>query len=303
MKRHDGKASSYVRSIFGAIIPRYDLANTRCASLRGQRNAQVAELARVFASGDEKVSYARGMFGAIAPRYDLTNTVISAGLHRQWKHQVAALARVLPGDQAVDICCGTGDLMILMALRVGAQGRVVGIDFSEEMLRVARRKMTAAGVASSCRLVVGNAEALAFPDETFNAATIGFGIRNTVHPEAVLGEVLRVLRPGGRLIVLEFGHPRSLLIRRLYDLYSFTLMPWLGRLISRHRDGYLYLPTSIRSWPDQQALATLMAQAGFAPVAYHDLLAGIAAVHMGVRPLDCRSSQSAHGPSLLTPFA
>jgi demethylmenaquinone methyltransferase/2-methoxy-6-polyprenyl-1,4-benzoquinol methylase len=245
----------------------------------------VAALARVFASENEKVSYARGMFGAIAPRYDLTNTVISAGLHRRWKGHAVALARVFPGDRAVDICCGTGDLMLLLAGRVGPQGRVVGIDFSEEMLRVARHKATAARLGSSCRLVVGDAEALALRHETFDAATVGFGIRNTVHPEAVLREILRVLRPGGRLVVLEFGHPRSQLIRRLYDLYSFTLMPWLGRLISRHGDGYLYLPTSIRLWPDQQSLAALMAHAGFVSVESRNLLAGIAAIHVGVRPL------------------
>jgi demethylmenaquinone methyltransferase / 2-methoxy-6-polyprenyl-1,4-benzoquinol methylase len=253
----------------------------------------VDELARVFASGDEKVNYVRGMFAAIAPRYDLTNTVISAGLHRRWKHEAAALARVFPGDRAVDVCCGTGDLMLLLARRVGPRGLVVGIDLSEEMLRVARHKTAAAGLGSSCRLVVGNAEALALPDERFDAATIGFGIRNTVHPEAVLREILRVLRPGGRLVVLEFGRPRGRLIRRLYDLYSFTLMPWLGRLISRHGDGYLYLPTSIRSWPDQQTFATLMAQAGFAPVEYRNLLAGVAALHVGVRPSEAIAARAA----------
>jgi demethylmenaquinone methyltransferase/2-methoxy-6-polyprenyl-1,4-benzoquinol methylase len=253
--------------------------------LRRRWKGQVAALARVFASEDEKASYARRMFGAIAPRYDLTNTVISAGLHRRWQRHAAALARVFPGDRAVDICCGTGDLMLLLARRVGPQGCVVGIDFSEEMLRVARHKMTAAGLGPSCRLVVGDAQALALRDETFDAATVGFGIRNTVHPAAVLREILRVLRPGGRLAVLEFGHPRSRPIRRLYDLYSFTLMPWLGRLISRHCDGYLYLPTSIRSWPDQQSFAALMAHAGFVSVEYRDLLGGIAAVHVGVRPL------------------
>jgi demethylmenaquinone methyltransferase / 2-methoxy-6-polyprenyl-1,4-benzoquinol methylase len=285
LKGQDRKAShTDLRKRFGVTAPRYDLGKVLGARLHRRRKAQVAELARVFASEDERVSYARGMFGAIAPRYDLTNTVISAGLHRRWKHHTAALARVFPGDRAVDICCGTGDLMLLLAQRVGPEGRVVGIDLSEEMLRVARHKASAAGLGSSCRLVVGNAEALALPDESFDAATIGFGIRNTVHPEAVLHEVLRVLRPGGRLVVLEFGHPRGQLMRRLYDLYSFTLMPWLGRLISRHGDGYLYLPTSIRSWPDQQGFATMMAQAGFAPVEYRNLLAGIAAVHVGVRP-------------------
>jgi demethylmenaquinone methyltransferase/2-methoxy-6-polyprenyl-1,4-benzoquinol methylase len=253
----------------------------------------VAELARVFASADEKVNYVRGMFAAVAPRYDLTNTVISAGLHRRWKREAAALAQVFPGDRAVDVCCGTGDLMLLLARRVGPRGLVVGIDLSEEMLRVARHKTAAAALGSSCRLVVGNAEALALLDESFDAATMGFGIRNTVHPETVLREILRVLRPGGRLVVLEFGRPRGRLIRRLYDLYSFTLMPWLGRIISRHGDGYLYLPTSIRSWPDQQTFATLMARAGFASVEYRNLFAGVAALHVGVRPSEAIAARAA----------
>ena len=285
VKRRDDKISD-VHGVSGAVVPRPDITKIPSTALRQRWKGRLAALARVFASEDEKASYAREMFEAVAPRYDLTNTVISAGLHRWWKGRAAALAQVLPGDRAVDICCGTGDLMLLLARRVGPHGRVVGIDFSEGMLRVARRKMTAAGLGSSCRLVVADAETLALPDERFDAATVGFGIRNTVHPEAVLREILRVLRPGGRLVVLEFGHPRPQLISRLYDLYSFTVMPWLGRLISRHPDGYLYLPTSIRSWPDQETFARLMANAGFAPVDYLNLFAGIATIHVGIRPLE-----------------
>lgn len=243
-------------------------------------------VARGQASDEEKARYVRRMFGAIAPRYDLVNTLISAGLHRQWKRAVVRLLEVPPGGRAVDVCCGTGDLAILLARRVGPGGRVVGIDFSDEMLQIARRRATAAGVSAVCRFAEGDAERLALPDREFDAATVGFGIRNVVHPDVALRELRRVLRPGGRLGVLEFSRPRNPLIRGLYDVYSFFVMPRLGRLASRHADAYLYLPTSIRQWPEQDGFASEMAQAGFEDVWYHNFLTGIAAFHVGTRPLD-----------------
>ncbi len=236
---------------------------------------------RGLASEEEKARYVRRMFGAIAPRYDLTNTVISAGLHRRWKTMTVRLLRVPRDGRALDVCCGTGDLALSLARRVGPRGRVLGIDLSEEMLGIACRRAAAAGLAAVCRFTLGDAEALAAPDGVFDAATVGFGIRNVVHPEVALREIRRVLRPGGRLAVLEFSRPRSGVVRRLYDLYSFTLMPWLGRLASRHADAYLYLPTSIRSWPDQEAFAAVLARAGFAQVRYYNLLTGVAAIHVG----------------------
>lgn len=239
---------------------------------------------RGLVSEDEKAWYVRRMFGAIAPRYDLVNTLISAGLHRRWKRVAARLVQVPPGGRAVDVCCGTGDLALLLAQRVGPGGRVLGVDFSEEMLQIARRRAAAAGVAGVCRFIQADAEALALPEIAFDAATVGFGLRNVVHPDAALRELRRVLRPGGRLAILEFSHPRNAAVRGLYDLYSFTLLPWLGRLASRHADAYLYLPTSIRRWPDQEALAAVMGRAGFGHVEYRNLLTGVAAVHVGTRP-------------------
>lgn len=236
------------------------------------------------ASDEEKVRYIRGMFGAIAPRYDLTNTLISAGLHRRWKGLAARFADVPLGGRAADVCCGTGDLALLMARAAGPRGRVLGVDFSEEMLAVARRRAAASGLGVVCRFVLGDAQALSVPDGALDAVTVAFGMRNVLRPDVVLRELYRVLRPGGRAVILEFSRPQSPLVRGLYDLYSFTVMPWLGRVVSRHADAYLYLPTSIRQWPDQQAFARELSAAGFAEVRYINLCTGVAAIHVGVRP-------------------
>lgn len=234
----------------------------------------------------DKARYVRRMFDAIAPRYDLTNALISAGLHMRWKRATAALAQVPSGGWGLDVCCGTGDLALLLARHAGPQGRVLGVDISEEMLHVARRK--AAKLATRVEFALGNAEALGLPEAAFDGATVGFGIRNTVHPEVALRELLRVLRPGGRLAILEFSTPQNAVLRRLYDWYSFSVMPWVGRVASRHDDAYLYLPTSIRVWPDQEAFTAMMVRAGFEQVRYYNLLTGITAIHVGIRPAKAR---------------
>jgi demethylmenaquinone methyltransferase/2-methoxy-6-polyprenyl-1,4-benzoquinol methylase len=251
-----------------------------------------ARVGRGGVSPDEKVRYVRRMFGAIAPRYDLANTVISAGLHRVWKRLAVKLADVPRGGVALDVCCGTGDLALLLARRVGPDGLVLGMDFSDEMLRIAQRHAAAADVSGMCRFVGADAHAIPAADGTFDVATVGFGIRNVARPDAVLRELCRVLRPGGRLAVLEFSRPRNPAIRQLYDIYSFTVMPWLGRAASRHPDAYVYLPTSVRHWPDQNAFGAMLRRAGFERVRYRNFGSGITTVHIAIR------SPAADGPKL-----
>lgn len=236
------------------------------------------------ASPEEKVRYVRRIFGAIAPRYDLANTFMSAGLHRLWKRITVDLAAVPPGGRVLDLCCGTGDLALLLARRVGPRGRVVGVDFSPEMLEIARRRAAASGYGEVCRFLPGDAQALPFEDAAFDAATIGFGIRNVAHPENALRELRRVLRPGGRLAVLEFSRPRNPVIRRLYDGYSSTLMPWLGRVTAGHPDAYRYLSASVLAWPDQDAFGAMLRCAGFEQVRYRNFGSGITAIHLAIRP-------------------
>ncbi len=232
-------------------------------------------------STQQKAAYVRAMFSAIARRYDLLNTLLSFGLHRRWKRYAVAAAAAPPGGLALDVCCGTGDLAFLLHRRVGTQGRVVGVDFAEPMLRLARRR---AGGARGVWFVQGDAQALPFADGTFHVATVGFGVRNVADPLGALRELHRVLRPGGRLVVLEFSRPRSRLFGALYDFYSYTAIPWVGRRLSRHPDAYWYLPTSIRGWPDQETFRDLLQQAGFRRVWYRNLLFGAVAVHAADKP-------------------
>jgi demethylmenaquinone methyltransferase/2-methoxy-6-polyprenyl-1,4-benzoquinol methylase len=239
---------------------------------------------------ERKRAYVRAMFGAIARRYDLLNTLLSLGLHRRWKRYAVQVAAPPPGGSAVDVCCGTGDLALLLWERVGPEGRVVGVDFAEPMVRLARGR---AGQREGVWFVQADAEALPLKDGAFDVATVGFGIRNVGEVRSALRELYRVLKPGGRLVVLEFSRPRSRLFAALYDFYSYTVIPWLGRALSRHPDAYWYLPTSIRGWPDQEAFRRTLEGAGFHPVRYHDLLCGAVAVHVATKP---RADQEAGQP-------
>lgn len=217
------------------------------------------------------------MFSSIAPRYDLLNTLLSVGLHRRWKRRAAALARCGDGGLALDIASGTGDLAQLLA-RGGA--RVALLDLSPEMLRLARRKMAASPVLG---YVQADAEHLPFAGGAFAAITIGFGLRNVADRAGALREMLRVLAPGGRLVVLEFSTPRSPVVRWLYDRYS-SLIPRLGGRLSGNPGAYRYLVASIRDFPARGALTAMIRAAGFEEVHHADLAFGIVAIHVGTRP-------------------
>jgi demethylmenaquinone methyltransferase/2-methoxy-6-polyprenyl-1,4-benzoquinol methylase len=228
----------------------------------------------------EKAQRVRGVFDSVAPSYDLMNDVLSGGMHRAWKAYTVAVANVQPGDKVLDIAGGTGDLARAFAARVGETGSVVLTDINEAMLRTGRDGLLDEGrilPTAAC-----DAEHLPFATGSFDLATVAFGLRNMTHKEAALKEMARVLRPGGRLLVLEFSRPAEPL-RKAYDWYSFRLMPMLGKLVAGDADSYRYLAESIRMHPDQAALKAMMKDAGFAHVDVHNLAAGIVALHVGVK--------------------
>jgi demethylmenaquinone methyltransferase/2-methoxy-6-polyprenyl-1,4-benzoquinol methylase len=227
-------------------------------------------------------TWVRDAFHSIAGRYDLLNHLLSGGMHLLWKRTAVRAAGLRPGGRAVDVCCGTGDLLVGLARAGGPDARVVGVDFAPAMVsaahaRLARRRLAGAAV------VLGDAEALPLRDRALDAATIAFGLRNVPHPARALREMHRVLRPGGRLIVLEFGQPDPAWLRALYDLFSRTVIPRLGGWLSGRPDAYRYLHDSIRQWPDPERLSALIRQAGFGDVHYRRLTRGIAVLHVATK--------------------
>ena len=235
-----------------------------------------------FQSVDErdKARKVRGVFDSVAPRYDLMNDLMSMGMHRAWKAYTVLVANVREGQQVLDIAGGTGDLALAFAARVGLTGKVVHTDINEAMLRTGRDRLLDAGV--TLPTLVCDAEQLPFPDASFDLVSVAFGLRNMTRKEQALAEMNRVIRPGGKLLVLEFSKvPRPM--RRAYDWYSFKVLPQLGRLVAGDADSYRYLAESIRVHPGQEELKVLMKQAGFGHVDYHNLTAGVVALHVGIK--------------------
>jgi demethylmenaquinone methyltransferase/2-methoxy-6-polyprenyl-1,4-benzoquinol methylase len=232
----------------------------------------------------EKAGLVRAVFDSVADSYDLMNDLMSLGVHRIWKREFAAATGVRPGDRVLDLAGGTGDISLLLSRRVGAGGRVVLSDINEAMLSVGRRRMEDHGVVGNIRYALANAEQLPFADTEFDAVTIAFGLRNVTDKDAALAEMYRVLRPGGRALILEFSTVQIEPLKALYDTWSFGVLPRLGRLVANDEDSYRYLAESIRKHPPQEELAGMMRNAGFDPVHFRNLTGGIVAIHTGVRP-------------------
>ena len=232
----------------------------------------------------DKAKRVRGVFDSVASRYDIMNDVLSLGLHRAWKAYTVAVANVQPGQQVLDIAGGTGDLARAFARRAGPSGRVVLTDINEAMLRTGRDRLLDEGLALP--IAACDAEHLPFPDGSadagFDLVSVAFGLRNMTHKEAALTDMARVLKPGGRLLVLEFSKPAAAL-QKPYDWYSFRFMPLMGKLVAGDADSYRYLAESIRMHPDQATLKAMMQAGGFAHVDVHNLAGGIVALHVGVK--------------------
>ena len=235
-----------------------------------------------FQSVDEqdKARRVRGVFDSVATKYDVMNDLMSAGLHRAWKAYTVMVANLREGHQVLDIAGGTGDLSLAFAKKVGATGRVVHTDINEAMLRVGRNRLLDAGVALPT--LVCDAEHLPFPDAHFDVVSVAFGLRNMTHKDDALAEMCRVLKPGGKLLVLEFSRVAKPLAKA-YDWYSFNVLPRLGSLIAGDADSYRYLAESIRMHPGQEELKALMRQAGVGHVDYHNMTGGVVALHVGIK--------------------
>ncbi|RUO80001.1 bifunctional demethylmenaquinone methyltransferase/2-methoxy-6-polyprenyl-1,4-benzoquinol methylase UbiE [Idiomarina tyrosinivorans] len=231
----------------------------------------------------EKKGLVANVFQSVASKYDVMNDVMSFGIHRLWKRYTIDCSAPRAGMKVLDIAGGTGDLTAAFSRRVGPQGEVVLADINEAMLRVGRDKLRDKGVVGNVSYVQADAETLPFADDTFDIITIAFGLRNVTDKAAALRSMYRVLKPGGRLLVLEFSKPTSEALSQVYDFYSFKVLPKMGQVVANDADSYQYLAESIRMHPDQETLKAMMEDAGFDQVDYQNLTGGIVALHRGYK--------------------
>jgi demethylmenaquinone methyltransferase/2-methoxy-6-polyprenyl-1,4-benzoquinol methylase len=230
----------------------------------------------------EKTARVRGVFDSVADNYDLMNDLMSGGLHRLWKRFALAQTGLRPGQRALDVASGTGDLGAGLARQIGRDGLAVLTDINREMLARGRDRLIDKGIVTQVAFVIANAESLPFTDRSFDCVTIGFGLRNVTDKPAALASMRRVLKPGGRLLVLEFSQPTLGILKPAYDAYSFGVLPRLGGIVAGDAASYRYLAESIRMHPDQATLAAMMRAAGCDDVRWHNLAGGIVALHVGV---------------------
>jgi demethylmenaquinone methyltransferase/2-methoxy-6-polyprenyl-1,4-benzoquinol methylase len=230
---------------------------------------------------EQKAARVRGVFDSVAGKYDLMNDLMSGGLHRLWKRFALLQTGLRPGQRALDVASGTGDLGAGLARQVGPAGLAVLTDINREMLARGRDRLLDKGLCGNVAFVIANAECLPFPDRSFDCVTIGFGLRNVTDKPAALASMRRVLRPGGRLLVLEFSKLQVAPLQPVYDAWSFKVLPRLGSLVAEDEASYRYLAESIRMHPDQPTLAAMMKDAGFEDCRWHNLAGGIVALHVG----------------------
>jgi demethylmenaquinone methyltransferase/2-methoxy-6-polyprenyl-1,4-benzoquinol methylase len=231
----------------------------------------------------DKQGMVKGVFRAVASNYDVMNDAMSMGVHRAWKWFAIAQSGVQAGDRVLDLAAGSGDLSLKFAKKVGAEGQVIVTDINEAMLEEGRKRLTDAGVAGNVNYCLVNAEKLPFEDNSFDCISISFGLRNVTHKDVALKSMQRCLKPGGRVIILEFSQPTNETFRKIYDTYSFNVIPKLGEIISNDRESYQYLVESIRKHPAQEELKEMMLDAGFDRVRYHNLTGGVVALHIGYK--------------------
>jgi demethylmenaquinone methyltransferase/2-methoxy-6-polyprenyl-1,4-benzoquinol methylase len=232
---------------------------------------------------DDKAGLVRGVFDSVASRYDLMNDLMSLGIHRLWKRRAVELSGVRRGQSVLDLAAGTGDLAARFAGLVGDEGLVVFSDINAAMLEQGRRRMLDEGLAGNLHYAQIDAQRLPFADGQFDCISIGFGLRNVTDKQLALSAMFQALKPGGRVLVLEFSKPVPKPLQRAYDLYSFSLLPKIGKLVARDEESYRYLAESIRMHPDQEALKAMMEEAGFERCEYFNLTGGIVAIHRGYK--------------------
>lgn len=232
---------------------------------------------------EEKAERVAGVFHSVAAKYDIMNDLMSGGVHRLWKRFTIELSAVRPGHKVLDIAGGTGDLAYKFSKLVGPEGQVILSDINSSMLNVGRDRLINRGVSSNVQYAQLDAQYLPFDDNTFDCITIAFGLRNVTDKDLALQSMFRILKPGGRLLVLEFSKPKNPLLSKVYDEYSFRILPLMGKIVTQDADSYRYLAESIRMHPDQETLKDMMVKAGFANTEYYNMTGGVVALHKGIK--------------------